>query len=281
MKNLFSKAHISTLIIFLSIMLIVKIVYFVVLLLWLPSKGINYSQEKQVNALFYRLKLSPNKAPPPRVVPKKQVVKKVLGNIREIKLIAIYNALDSTVVTIEYKGKTKVLSKDENVNGFVLEGAGEDYANFSKQGKMYKVQLQALKESKKHIRPIRRPSSLAKKPSTEVIGEVIDAGDHKIVEKSLLTHFANNLDEVNKNIGIAEVKDKNGLKGFRISFIRRGSPFAQLGVKRGDIIKTINGQKINSYNAAFSVYKNIGNIENLSMVIERGNEEMELEYEVN
>jgi len=255
----------------------------VVALLWLPSQGTNYSEEKGKSALFYRIKLSPNKAPPPKVKQNKQRIKKVLGNIKEIKLLAIYNASDTTVVTIEYKGKTQVLAKGDKVNGFMLEGAGEDYANFSKNTKMFKVVLALLRDTKGKIRHIRE-SGKAKskeKPKSAKIGEIIDAGDHKIVEKSLLTHFANNLDEVNKNIGIAEVKDKNGLKGFRISFIRKGSPFSQLGVKRGDIIKTINGQKIDSYNAAFAVYKNIGNIENLSMVIERRNEEMELEYEVN
>ena len=43
----------------------------------------------------------------------------------------------------------------------------------------------------------------------------------------------------------------------------------------------MNGQAINSYNAAFGVYKNIQNVENLTLVIERGKEEMELEYEIN
>lgn len=281
MKNLFSKQNLNSLIVFIAILLFIKILWFLVALLWLPSKGVNYSEEKGGNALFYRIKLSPNKAPPPRVVPQKQAIKKPVGNIKEIKLIAIYNASDTTVVTLEYKGKTQVLAKGDKVNGFRLEGAGEDYANFSKNTKMYKVVLALLRDTKGKIKSIRRNSKVKETPKTSAVGEVIDAGDHKIVERSLLKHFANNLDEVNKNIGIAEVKDKNGLKGFRISFIRKGSPFAQLGVKRGDIIKTINGQKIDSYNAAFSVYKNIGNIENLSMVIERRNEEMELEYEVN
>jgi general secretion pathway protein C len=87
--------------------------------------------------------------------------------------------------------------------------------------------------------------------------------------------------DIYKNIGITEVKDGKNLKGFRLTFVRKNSDFEKLGVKRNDIIKSINGQAITSYNAAFGVYKNIQTAENITMVIERGNEEMELEYEIN
>ncbi len=116
---------------------------------------------------------------------------------------------------------------------------------------------------------------------SKVEGEVVDAGDHKIIDKSLVDHYAKNMDDIYKNIGIKEIKKGNDLQGFSISFIRKGSPFAKLGIQRGDVIKAINGQQIDSYNAAFDVYKNISDISNLTLVIERGKEEMELEYEVN
>ncbi len=125
------------------------------------------------------------------------------------------------------------------------------------------------------------PPLLSTQTESKVKGDVVDAGDHKIVDKSLIDHYAKNMDDIYKNIGIVEVKKGNDLQGFRISFVRKGSPFSKLGVKRGDVIKAINGQKIDSYNAAFGVYKNISNINNLTLVIERDKEEMELEYEVN
>jgi general secretion pathway protein C len=89
------------------------------------------------------------------------------------------------------------------------------------------------------------------------------------------------MDDLEKNIGIKEIKNGNDLQGFSIAFIRKGSLFEKLGVKRGDVIKAINGETIDSYEAAFNVYKNISNIDNLTLVIERDKEEMELEYEVN
>jgi general secretion pathway protein C len=89
------------------------------------------------------------------------------------------------------------------------------------------------------------------------------------------------MDEIMKNIGIVEQKAGKDLKGFRVTFVRKNSPFAKLGLRRGDVIKSINGQEITSYNVAMDVYKNIDKMNALSITVKRGKEEMELEYEIN
>ncbi len=252
--------------------------------MWLPSSGVEYIAKKSSNSLYYRIKLGPNKAPIPVI--KKTNTPVVQGNIKDIRLFAIYGAEDIIVVTVSSKGRTKVLSKltgqkGEKIRGFELMSVGLDYAIFDKNAKSYRIELSKAKIDSKGMgfTPSKTPPKSTKK--SKATGDIVDAGDHKIIDKSLIEHFATNLSEINKNIGIKEIKDKDGFKGFGISFIRRGSPFAKLGIKRGDVIKTVNGQKIDSYDSAFGIYKNISNITNLTMVIERNNKEMELEYEVN
>jgi len=261
----------------LIVLLVIKVLWFVISLLWLPTSGVNYTQEKGGKALYYRVKLSPNKAPAPTM--KKKETRVVAGSINDIKLLAIYHASDVTVVTVEHKRKTKVLGRGDVINGFMLESAGNNYATFSKNEKMYKVPLLISTKGSASIRSSK--PSVKSAPVEKVEGEVVDAGDHKIIDKSLISHYAKNMDDIYKNIGIKEIKKGKNLEGFSISFIRKGSPFAKLGLKRGDTIRSINGQKIDSYNAAFGIYKDIANIENLTLVIQRGKEEMELEYEVN
>ena len=278
MKHLFKPQVVKGLWSLLILLFIVKIVWFFVEVMWLPTIGVNHAQEQGGKALYYRVKLSPNGAPAPSTT-KKPV--QTAGSIKDIKLLAIYNASDVTVVTVEYKRKTKVLAKGEEINGFVLEGAGSNYATFSKNSKTYKITLIISTKGDKAIKSTSTSTSVTSSTESKVEGDVVDAGDHKIIDRSLLDHYAKNMDDIYKNIGIDEVKKDNKLEGFRISFIRKGSPFAKLGVKRGDVIKAINGQKIDSYNAAFGVYKNISNIDNMTLVIQRGKEEMELEYEVN
>ena len=281
MKDLFKPQNFKTFLTYLLLLLIVKLVWFVVEVVWLSASGVEYIEQKSIKALYYRVKLTPNEIP----VPKKQTPKKVpkaIGTIKEIKLLAIYNASDATVVTVEYKKKTKVLSKGDKVNGFVLEGAGSNYATFSKNGKNYSIILFEGKKGKNRARLVsdNGSSSVSNTSLNRVQGDVTDVGDHKIIDKSLIDHYAKNMDDIYKNIGISDIKKGNEIQ-FRISFVRKGSPFAKLGLKRDDIIKSINGEEINSYNTAFNIYKNIQNIDNLTLVIIRGKDEMELEYEIN
>ena len=281
MKHLFKPSTFKWILTLLILLVLIKLVWFAVEMKWLPASGVEHTQESGGKSLYYRVKLTPNEAPAP--VKKAPVQsKRPVGSIRDITLLAIYNASDATVITVSYKGKTKVLSKGDEINGFVLEGAGSTYATFSKNAKTYKVDLVKGKHNGKGRNSIQNshvPSVSI--PSGKAEGEITDAGDHKIIDRSLLDHYAKNMDDIYKNIGIAEVRDGRNLKGFKITFVRKGSPFAKLGVKRDDIIKSINGQEINSYNAAFNMYKNIQNVENVTLVIQRGKEEMELEYEIN
>jgi general secretion pathway protein C len=52
-------------------------------------------------------------------------------------------------------------------------------------------------------------------------------------------------------------------------------------MKAGDVLKAVNGQILDSYEAAFDTYKNINDAEGLTLTVQRGNKEMELEYEIN
>jgi general secretion pathway protein C len=272
----------KTLLSLMIIFLLVKLVWIVVQILWLAPSGVSHKDEVGGKPLYYRVKLSPNEAPVVKKTPVKTVI---AGSIKDITLLAVYNSTDSTVVTIVYKKDSKILGRGDELNGFTLEGGGSNYAIFTKDSKNYRVDLvknKKLDTSSGSIKLTSAPSSNAVKSdgTLNIVGEVTDAGDHKIIDKSLLTHYAKNMDDIYKDIGITEVKEGGKLK-FKITFVRRGSPFAKLGVQRGDIFKSINGQEINSYNAAFEAYKNIGNVENVTLVIQRGKKEMELEYEVN
>jgi len=245
---------------------------------------VDHAEEKGAKALYYRVKLTPNEAPAPLKTEPKQISKAV-GSIKDIILLAIYNASDVTVITVEYKKKTKVLSRGDEINGFVLEGAGNNFATFSKNAKTYQISLIESKKDTKSIGSIKK-SSKASFPqqistSTGVVGDIIDAGDHRIVDKSLVEHYASNMKEMMKYIGVVEQKEGGDLKGFRVTFVRKNSHFSKLGLRRGDVIKSINGQEITSYKAAMDVYTNIDTIDSLSLTITRDKKEMELEYEIN
>jgi len=282
MKHLFKPHIFKGLLSLLILLLIIKLLWFVVELVWLPSSGVEHTEETSSKALYYRAKLTPNEAPAPdKQKPTRPV--KPQGSIKDIELLAIYNASDVTVITVLYKSKTKVLSRGEEINGFILEGAGINFATFSKNAKTYQISLIKSKKDASNVSRIKSvPASTGTQSSPSAAeGDIVDAGDHRIVDKSLVEHYAQNMEEITKNIGIVEQKVGKDLKGFRVTFVRKNSHFAKLGLRRGDVIKSINGQEITSYNVAMNVYKNIDKMDGLSITITRGKEEMELEYEIN
>ena len=263
----------------LFLLVLVKLLWFVVEIVWLPVQGIDHAEDRRVKPLYYRVKLTPNQSRvPKKVAPKPTAIK---SSIKDIQLLAVYHSSDTTVVTINYKGKTKVLSRGEEIDGFVLEDAGSQYAIFNKNGKQYRVTLASAKNGAVKYNML-APSKEAPPPSSEVVEDgVVDAGDHKIVDRILLEHYTKDMKRIYKEIGISEVKKGDKIDGFRVTFVKRGTPFAKLGLQRGDILKSINGQELESYNAAFEAYKNINKATNVTLVVQRGNKEMELEYEIN
>jgi len=279
MKHHFNPLMIKKAIGILIILLLIKILWFGVEVVFFPAQGVDHTEKKDAKPLYYRIKLTPNEAPAP--APKKSFKK--VGSIRDITLLGIYNAPEQIVVTVKYKGKTKVIAKGESVNGFVLQSAGNSYAIFTKDGKEYKVTLNKSKSrAAGSIRTVAPPSSRqVQAVGTKAEGEIIDAGDHKIIDKSLLDHYSKNMNDIYKNIGIKEVKKGGKIEGFRVTFVKRGTPFAKLGLKRGDVLKALNGQELNSYKAAFDAYKSVNDTQGITLTIMRGNKEMELEYEIN
>ena len=278
MRALSDPRTINRLIALLLILLLVKLLWLVIELAFIPASGRNHAKSNAAKPLYYRIKVTPGR----RIAPSPESKKKIAGSIRDISLLGIYHSPSQTVVTVSYKGKSKTLAAGEAINGFVLEGAGHGYALFTKDGKTYKVEL-LEKKSTGGSYSISSPSRKAAPAPTAGTpqGEVIDAGDHKIVDKSLLDHYTTHMDEIYKNIGIKDIKKDGRIQGFRVTFVKRGSPFAKLGLRRGDVLKAVNGQPLTSYKAAFDAYKSVGDAAGLTLTIKRGNKEMELEYEIN
>ena len=283
MKNFLSK-RLKTIIYIISIIVIVKLLWLIISFLFLPTSGVEHIKDAKLKPLYYRIKLA-RKLPHQNKAPAKvvNVVKKppVVVSMRGIKLLALYNSKDTLVVTVSKNRKSKVLSKGEDIDGFKLISGGSDYALFTKANKKFKLSLDDKK--------IKNPSSISivkerdnRRATTSVDKKIVKRDDgERVISKGLLTSYTKDIDKIWKDIGIGEHKKNGVLDGFVVNFVKRGSDFEKLGLKRGDILKSVNGEELNSYNSAFSFYKDIGNIDSLTLGIVRNNQEMELEYEIN
>ncbi|HHB93900.1 MAG TPA: hypothetical protein ENK88_01960 [Campylobacterales bacterium] len=279
MKNFSENKIFTTFLYLLSIVVIAKLVWFIINLMFLPKEGKEHIETIRAKPLYYRTKLANQSK---KIEAPKKVVKKAptIGTMKGIKLLAIYNSKEVLVVTVKKMSKTKVLSKGEDIDGFKLSSGGSDYAIFKKGGKEFKLSLD--KGKTKITSSITSVTPKRDKPKEKTKDDIVDSedGTEKIVSKGLLSSYTKDIDKVWKDIGIGEHKVNGVLDGFKVNFVKKGSDFEKLGLRRGDILKSVNGQELNSYNAAFSFYKEMNSIENLTLSIKRNNQDMELEYEI-
>ena len=280
MKNFTDSGLFVTAVFVLSVTLIAKAIWIVVSMLFLPNSGVEHQVVSKSKALYYNIKLA-NKSREITPIKKTPKVVKTVGNMRGISLLGLYNGT-KVIVTVEKAGKTKVFAKGGNIDGFVLDSAGSNYAIFKKAGKDFKLMLKGSREkSKTNNKGVNKEVASVKKPKKDN-DKGISKSDYgsTVVQRGLLDSYTKDIDKVWKDIGINEYKENSKLKGFKINFIKQGSDFEKLGLRRGDILKVVNGEELTSYNAAFSFYKNMESVENLSLTIIRDNQEMELEYEI-
>ncbi len=283
MKNFLINKLLSKIVFILAIIIVVKIVWFTISLLFLPNSGVEHIEKAKLKPLYYRVKLANKSKTAPIQAVKKPKKAPIVITMRGIKLLALYNSKESLVVTVSKANKTKVLSKGEDIDGFILVSAGADYAIFKKGGKEFKLMLEGSTiKNPNAIKVIKStPTKQKIKDKLKDKGIIVSSdGESKIVSKGLLTSYTKDIDKIWKDVGIGEHKTDGILDGFKVNFVKRGSDFEKLGLKRGDILKSINGQELNSYNAAFSFYKEIGDIDSLTLGITRNNQDMELEYEI-
>jgi general secretion pathway protein C len=280
MKQLISPKLFSSLIFFLSIIIVVKIIWTAISLLLLPNVGEEYNSKSKAKALYYRVRLTNDSAVIAPVIMVKRPKIIPVASMRGIKLLALYNSKDTLVVTVEKNKKTMVLGKGDEIDKFLLISGGANYALFKKNGKEFKLNLNTEKEiggepqrNNRDLRPVRNKEPSIKK-------NIVEQDGVKVINRSLLTNYTANPDKIWKDIGIGENKVNGKLNGFKINYVKKGSDFEKLGLKRGDLLMAINAEKLDSLSGVMGLYKDINNIENLTLTVERNGRSEDIEYEI-
>ena len=106
----------------------------------------------------------------------------------------------------------------------------------------------------------------------------VHSGDTVTVARS---DIQNSLKNINKLLTQARIRPhlKDGKPdGFALSYIKANSFFTKLGLKRGDVVKSIDGKQINTPEDAFSFYQALESGAPLSMEISRGGKPKTINY---
>jgi general secretion pathway protein C len=277
--------------------LVVKILWVAVeWIVPLPVTGVEQTESRVKHSLHYRYRLASNtpvKAPTktPKAPPKPPARKTLQG----YRLVGIYSRSDYAVVTLVRGNKSFVVSSGEHggeIAGYRLKDANATTARFVKGDetvtlKLYEKKLPASGAASS-IRSTEEPAprkavgqTAAAEASSEESALIEEREDGtRLIDRNLIEEYTRSPDKIWKNIGLYEVKSDGKLGGFKVRFVRKGSPFAKLGLRRGDVIKAINGEPIVDYATPMRMLRSADSIEDLSITIERNHEEQELKYEV-
>ncbi|HMO02612.1 MAG TPA: type II secretion system protein N [Oligoflexia bacterium] len=68
--------------------------------------------------------------------------------------------------------------------------------------------------------------------------------------------------------------------GLRLFAIRSDSLFERIGLRNGDILKTINGNSMGDITQAIKLFEKLKEEKNLALILERNNEEKEFRYQI-
>ena len=185
----------------------------------------------------------------------------------ELKAIYFINSNKGWITVEDKSNQTSyILSLQEQVDGYTFSKLFKNYVIFQKDKKEYKIEI--VEKELTNYQENRVDEFKAK-----------DNG--AVINRSYLNSYTTDMEKIWKNITISEVKNANKTEGFKIEKINKDSVFAKIGLKEGDIIKSINNTPLSSPSEAFKVYGNIGNIKYLNIEISRNNEIMEMSYEIN
>ncbi|HHH72909.1 MAG TPA: PDZ domain-containing protein, partial [Sulfuricurvum sp.] len=100
------------------------------------------------------------------------------------------------------------------------------------------------------------------------------------VKRNEIRHYAKNYDEIWKSVKIKEIIKDKRLQGFKVDWVKKGSIFEKVGLRKDDIIIGANNKKFKSLSQVFKLYNNMEKIDSMKLTIIRDNQERELEYEI-
>ena len=271
-----SPLMISRFIIIASIAIVIKIMM-LVMLSYLPHSGVNSIETAEDSFYFkYRVAKALGLQKPKKVAPKHNgaIVTSNSDDANAQKMVfngvlkAIYATKHNPFIVVAIKAKAQLLSIGEELQFHTLKEIHPNYALFVKNGVRYALRFKELDKK----------SSITL--STAPVEEITDIDAAVFVKRKEINYYAKNIKQIWKNIKIKEQIKNKRLQGFKVTWIKKGSIFDKLGLKKDDLITGVNNKKFKSISQVFRLYNNMQKMDNLKLSIMRGNEEKELEYEI-
>jgi general secretion pathway protein C len=153
-------------------------------------------------------------------------------------------------------------------------------------------QLQMFEESQPSVPlatlrervPTRKPILDPRKAG--LTDEELDQGIEKIsdtrfnIQRSLVDKVLANQGSLMKTARVIPHEENGRVAGVKLYGIRRTSLLGRLGIRNGDMLRTINGFDMTSPDSALEAYSSLRTADKLTLAVKRQNNEMTIEYNI-
>ena len=102
------------------------------------------------------------------------------------------------------------------------------------------------------------------------------------VDRQTIKQYTSDLGSLLQQARAVPKMGANGqMEGFRIDWIQQGSVFEKLGLKPGDVLRSVNGEKLESPAKAMELYNALRSANNVQLDIDRNGRPESLSFNVN
>jgi general secretion pathway protein C len=157
----------------------------------------------------------------------------------------------------------------------------EERAVLEKNGIKYDIVLEDDDSESGASSPSKSSAKPIESKQVEEPAAVFVPGEPTQISRNELNSYVKNPNKIWKNVRIQELRRDGNLEGFRVNYVKKGSFFEKAGLKSGDVIKGLDGKEIKSLSDVMKYYSEVQTLDGLSLSVSRGDEELELEFNVN
>ena len=182
-------------------------------------------------------------------------------------LAAIQDKTDSKVYPVrmndEIQGKLQVLSVDAHMVIFInLQSRRKEYIDIPQD-------------------PALKISMSAKTAKAATNGNISQVEENKfVVKRAEIDSQMSNFNALITQARAVPEMQGGEMVGFRLMQIQPGSFYEKIGLKLGDIITSVNGQKVTDVNKAFDMLKELKHMNSLDLGTLRNGKEVNLNYDI-
>ena len=223
--------------------------------------------------------------PPPKCAGKLRLVGSVMNpGLPEWSFAAIAGSSD---------GKTMLYREGSEVDGSrVLAVYASSVVMSSSSGACQLLMFEEEEDGPKSrvVAAPQRPKSAAEAAASARNAGLTDAeledGIEKIsdtkfnIQRSLVDKVLANQGSLMKTARVIPHEENGRVAGVKLYGIRRNSLLGRLGVRNGDMLRTINGFDMTSPDSALEAYSSLRNADKLTLAMKRQNKEMTIEYNI-